>query len=192
MKTTLMTGFLAAMVLLGTYNAQAQRNGDARAERAASGRGGVSSSNGVINYQDNSSRNTLKTERDDRKKKAEEEAKKKAEEDKRRKEREEREKRWNDMRNGGRTGMQSGSTTGSKTAAKAGPGRATKPDNKGGSSDPTTREVNEVMLEAVKTQTVNFDPAEAKSKPGILLLNSPKFDGTKRLRAGEKPLVEPL
>ena len=198
MKTLFSMGFLAAMVLLATADATAQRNGDARSSgRSGSGRSGVSSSNGVINYQDNSSRNTLKTERDDRKKKAEEEAKKKAEEDRRRKEREEREKRWNEMRNGNNnnnnrnTQSQNRGTSGSQTA-KGGNGRASKPDNKGGSTDPTTREVTEVMLDAVKTRTVQFDPAEAATQPGMLMLNSPRYDGSQRIRAGEKPIVEPL
>lgn len=195
MKTLFFMGFLAVMVLLGTADATAQRNGDVRSSgRGSSGRGGVSNNNGVINYQDNSSRSTLKTERDERKKKAEEEAKKKAEEDRRRKEREEREKRWNEMRNGNNnrnTQSNSRSTSGSKTA-KGGNSRASKPDNKGGSTDPTTREVTEVMLDAVKTRTVQFDPAEAATQPGMLMLNSPRFDGTQRVRAGEKPIVEPL
>ena len=193
MNGKLTMSFLAALVVLGVSGVGAQRtsgrdNGSNRETGRGSNRSGVSSSNGVINYQDTSKRNTQSTERDERKKKAEEEAKKKAEEEKRRAERDKRngndQQKATSMVSSTRAG--NGNTSGSRNAqgGKPGSGPATKPVNAGGSTDPTTQDVTAVMLNAVRTQTVDFDPAKAKEEPGIMLLNAPKFDGTKRTRAG--------
>jgi penicillin-binding protein 1A len=154
------------------------------------------SKSGVIDYRDISERNTQKTARDDKKEKAAEEAKKKAEEEKRHAERQKRYEQDKQQREGGKaTSMSSsGGTSGTKTASRnpKGGGHATKPVNAGGSTDPTTREVTEVMLEAVKTQTVHFDPAKAKDDPGMLILNAPRYDSTKRVRAGDAGIASPL
>lgn len=192
MKKQLMTGALAGLMLVSAGIGQAQRGRDRDARDQ--------SQQGTIDYSDLSRRNTARTEREDRKEKEAEAAKKKAEEEKRRAEREKRgsEDSKNRGTASGTTTMQARGTTGSKeaakkTAAKPGtPGRATQPVNTGGSTDPTTKEVTEVMLSAVKTQTVNFDVEAAKNDPDVILLNPPQFDSTKRTRAGDAGIAAPL
>ena len=190
MNTGFRIGFAAALVTLCLTGSWAQRSSERGSGRSGGSRGGVSSNNGVINFQETNKRNTQKTERDDRKKKEEEERKKKEEEEKRRKERE---ARWGGNNNNkpAITMGNNRSTSGSKTAGKGG-GPATKPVNAGGSSDPTLRDVTSVMYDAVKTQRVDFDPVKAKNTPGILLLNAPRNTEADRIRAGEASIAEPL
>ncbi len=169
------------------------------------GQRGIVDRSGSGNYEDISQRKTRSTEREDRKKKEAEEAKKKAEEEKRRDERRKRYEEENNRRNGDNkpaTGMSSSnnrSTTGSKTANNRnnrGPGKnagaATQPVTAGGGTDPTTQEVNEVILNSVKTQKVDFDVEAARKNPDIILLNEPKFDPSDRVRAGDTGMAQPL
>lgn len=162
---------------------------------------------GVIkfDYQDPSQRKTRRTEREDRQKKEAEEAKKKAEEAKRNKEREERMKRWQDeraKRDDGKS-KQGGTTTASGHPAQGsgkpgapqtakGANSAAMPKTAGGNTDPTTREVTEVMLDAIKTQHVNFDLKEARDNPSVILLNPPQTDPSQRRRAAEGSIAQPL
>ena len=161
---------------------------------------GRGASSGVINYSDLSSRQTRRTDREDRQKKEAEEAKKKAEEQRREKERADRMKRWQDERGqrpGGSTTASSNNrqTTGSRTAGNNPNGRgksATAPVTTGGSYDPTTREVTEVMLDAIKTRHVQFDPEEARENPSMILLNAPRSDPNQRRRATDTGIARPL
>jgi hypothetical protein len=157
-----------------------------------------------FNYNDISQRKTRQTEREAKQKKDAEEAKKKAEEEKRNKERADRMKKWEEdraKRNGtstaGSTSAGSKSTSGTRTASGGQRGgekgkNATAPKTTGGSYDPTTREVTEVMLDAIKTQHVNFDPEEAAQKPSVILLNAPTVDPKERKRAADFGIAQPL
>lgn len=168
----------------------------------------VQAQSGIVkfDYQDPSQRRTQRKEREDRQKKAADEAKKKAEEAKRQQERAERMRQWqernrrDDNRSGGPgQGNAAGNnrtTTGTAAGARqTGNNRrptATLPTTVGGSYDPTTREVTEVMLDAIKTQHVQFDPEEAANKPGVLLLNKPQADPAARTRAVDTGIAHPL
>lgn len=164
----------------------------------AMGAAPVWSQTGVINYEDISKRKTRSTEREDRKKREAEEAKKKAEEEKRRDERRKRYEAANN-RNQNNPGKPDGDkkddTTGTKAAAgqrAPRPVGARSPGTTGGSSDPTTQEVNEVILNAVKTRTVHFDPEKAESNPNLIILNEPKHQLKSRIRAGDTGMGEAL
>lgn len=166
----------------------------------------ASAQSGIVkfDYQDPSQRKTQRKEREERQKKAAEEAKKKADEAKRQQERTERMRQWQERSrpNQGQQGNTSAGnrdTTGTRTAGGARqPGgnnrkpTATLPTTVGGSYDPTTREVTEVMLDAIKTQHVQFDPAEAADKPGVILLNKPQTDPATRRRAVDSSIAQPL
>jgi hypothetical protein len=152
---------------------------------------------GAGGYEDISKRQTRNTEREDRKKREAEEAKKKAEEEKRR---EERRKRYEAESGRKEPAKGMSTTTGSKDMGQGrkGPGRgapkggATQPVTAGGSTDPTSQEVNEVILNSVKTRRVDFDANAAKRNPTIILLNKPKFDPSDRVRAGDTGIAQPL
>ncbi len=194
MKNMLIAGTLAGIMVLSAAASMAQRGSGRDRDGRDQGQ------QGTIDYNDLSRRNTARTEREDKKEKEAEAAKKKAEEEKRRAEREKRgsEDAKNRGAATGTTTLGAKATTDSKEAAKktAGkpgtPGKATQPVNTGGSADPTSKEVTQVMLDAVKTQTVNFDVEEAKKNPDVILLNAPKFDPTERTRAGDAGIAAPL
>lgn len=156
---------------------------------------------GLLDYQDPSQRRTRRSDREDRQKREAEEAKKKAEEERRRKEREDRRNRWQQDRDrrDGRGVQTSGNdrgTTRSGQNRSAGRererGPATAPVTSGAGSELTTREVTEVMLDAIKTRHVQFDPQEARENPGMILLNAPKSDPAERKRAAESVVAQPL
>lgn len=163
---------------------------------------GVVDRTGTGAYEDISKRNTRSNEREERKKKEAEEARKKAEDEKRREERRKRyeaEKKERGEQQPGVTTTGSRKTTGTKSAAvprgkpTASRGAAaTQPVTAGGSTDPTTEEVNEVILNAVKTRTVEFDVDKAKKSKSIILLNEPKYDAKDRIRAGDTGIAQPL
>lgn len=162
---------------------------------------GIIDRTGTGAYEDISKRNTRSNEREERKKKEAEEARKKADEEKRREDRRKRYETENERRDQARGMTTTGSkeTTGTKTAAaprdrpNANRGAAaTQPATAGGSTDPTTQEVNEVILNAVKTRTVEFDVDNAKKSKGIILLNEPKYDAKDRIRAGDTGMAQPL
>lgn len=196
MERKWMTALVACAVMAMASGSYAQRESGRGNRGSRSGAGENNSHSGVIDYKDLSERNTLRTEREDRKKKAEEEAKKKAEEAKKKAEAQKRQQGDQDKRNGktATTMTSSRGTSGTKTASRPGAAgsRATKPVNAGGGTDPTLREVTEVMLDAVKTQKVQFDPEKAKTEPGMLLLNEPRFDETQRTRAVDQGIGQPL
>lgn len=156
---------------------------------------------GLLNYQDISQRRTRRTEREDRQARQAEEARKRAEEERRRQEREQRQQRWREREGESRRGMQTttndrGTTRGrdagnNRRGENRNAGPATAPATAGG-QDPTSREVTEVLLDAIKTRRVNFDPEEARNTPGIILLNPPKTDPAERRRAAEDNIAQPL
>lgn len=174
------------------------------------------SQRGVINYEDLSQRKTQRTDRDARKKedaKKADDAKKKADEDQRR---DERRKRYEEERNKdskddkkpadpakntasakpmGATGSAADAmkaAIAARAARKTGGKAGGQPGAAGSGSDPTGREVTEVMLDAVRTQTVEFSVETAKEDPGMIMLNPPKFTPTERVRAGDSAMGQPL
>lgn len=149
-------------------------------------------SSGLLNYRDLSKKDNQRTQREERKKREAEEAKRKAEEEKRRQERTQRWQQEQARRNPQRTpatNAKDSKTSSGKSAISRGVGNKSVPD---GSSDPTMREITEVMLDAVKTRKVDFDPEEARDQPNLILLNSPVFDATTRVRAGDASIAQPL
>lgn len=189
MHKFLWVAIVAAAVAFLPDNGFAQR-GDVRGSSRGNARGSARGDSG-IDYRDISQRNTQRTEREARQKKEAEAARKKAEEEKKRKEREERMQRWREDRNrrDDRGNASSKEASGKATeVGKAGdrrkPGEpASAPVTTGGSYDPTTRQVTEVMLDAVKTQEVKFSRAEAAEDPSIILLNEPRHNPEERKRA---------
>lgn len=187
MRANLWAGMMAILLTVGASQGWSQR--------------------GVINYEDLSQRNTRSTDRDEKKKeeaKKAADAKRKAEEQKKR---DERQKEYESRRNKDNkdekkptatTSASGRTTTGTRTAPQApgarsaGAKSAPKTRNAGGTTDPTAREVTEVMLDAVRTQSVNFDVEAAENDPGIIMLNAPKFDPKDRARAGDAGIAQPL
>ncbi len=200
MRTNLWVGMLAILLVAGPSVGWSQR--------------------GVINYDDLSQRNTRSTERDKEKKEAAkkaEDAKRKSDEEKKR---DERRKQYEDRRNddkkddkkddqkpgkaanaskSGTAVKATGATSKTSDAMKAAlAARAKKGDGKapakaaGGGTDPTAREVTDVMLDSVRTQLVTFDVEDAQDDPSIIILNAPKFNPKDRVRAGDSGMAQPL
>lgn len=197
MRKFLWVAIMAAAVVNMPDYGFAQR-GDVRGSSRGNARGSTRGNSG-FNYQDISQRNTQRTEREARQKKEAEEAKKKAEEERKKKEREDRMKRWRDSR-GDRDDDKKSSkesagkaTQIGKSADRKKPGEpASAPVTTGGSYDPTTRQVTEVMLDAVKTQEVKFSRVEAADDPSIILLNEPRHNPEERKRAADFGIGKPL
>lgn len=200
MKPNLWAGMLAILLLAGPSTGWSQR--------------GVI--NPATNYDDLSRRDTRSSERDEKKKadaKKAEDAKRKADEQAKRDERQKanEERRNNDNKDdkkpadAGKTaaaartagGSPTSGTGAARTAQGGNVGKAAgkgprQPGGAGGTTDPTTREVTEVMLDAVRTQTVNFDVEAARNDPGMIMLNAPKLTPKNRVRAGDASIAQPL
>lgn len=196
MNYKIWTWMIIAGLALSPTVGLAQRDREANSDRSARRGNRSGKVQGTLDYQDPSKRKSQSNMREDREKK-EAEAKKKADEakkkDERRKHYEDEKKRRDEARNGkDKASKDNKGTSDSKSADAKKRKGAKSPDSAGGSSDPTLSDVTEVMLNAVKTRTVHFDPDKAKNDPGIILLNQPKFNTKDRVRAGDFGVGEEL
>lgn len=185
MKLNMWLWTAAVIVMFAPTHGQAQRT---------SSRGTAIQPN--FQYDDISRRSTQRTEREERRKKEAEEARKKAEEEKRNKERQERRQRYEQERREREEGRNK-KDEGENNAQARRPADKRAPAPRAAAAaeapvDPTTREVTDVMLDSVRTRTVDFEPARASDNPGLLLLNPPKYDNTNRTRAGDYGIGQAL